>query len=436
MLKSIIHIGNHKVKTSKVSVSQAMDDHLSFEIRCDGQQLGDPNGRLSADELYEYVGKDVKIAIEGKDEEVQFLGVVIKIFLGKTNYHFDEVVIIGQGKTVFVDGRKESNSFYEQKIDDIVTEVLESANKILSVDVQSPVTIPYVTQYRESPYKFISRLAFKYGYWFYYNGEKLIFTDNQEENSVDLKIGPEIDQFDLHLNMLPIDYRTKFYDYLNDEYYEVNSTDLSEPTMDKYGQATLDASRSMYNTQCNIMHTSLINSDSELNDFMQHRLNSGAAQIMVLGGSSLHLGIKLGTKLNVKTHDNKNVGSYIVNRIQHYLAEGGTYSNSFFAIPAILGTPPPSRNVVIPKAHMQIAKVKDQADPDSLGRVKVQFPWQKDGETTPWIRIATPYAGAGDHYFIPEVDDQVMVAFEHENPDRPFVLGSLYHGGESAAILY
>lgn len=77
-------------------------------------------------------------------------------------------------------------------------------------------------------------------------------------------------------------------------------------------------------------------------------------------------------------------------------------------------------------------------DKDSMGRVKVQFPWQKnDNEITPWIRVVHPMA-ARDRgmYFIPEIDEVVFVDFEFGNPDVPFVTGSMYHGQAKPGDLF
>src|SRR5690606_33960359 len=69
-------------------------------------------------------------------------------------------------------------------------------------------------------------------------------------------------------------------------------------------------------------------------------------------------------------------------------------------------------------------------DPEELGRVRVQFQWQKaNGDKTPWIRVAASGAGGGyGYFFVPEKGDQVFVGLEHNNPDKPYVVGGLYHG--------
>jgi uncharacterized protein involved in type VI secretion and phage assembly len=91
--------------------------------------------------------------------------------------------------------------------------------------------------------------------------------------------------------------------------------------------------------------------------------------------------------------------------------------------------------------------VKDIKDPEGLGRVKVNFPWlgeeseavamasDEDRAHSNWARIATLMAGSErGTFFIPEVDDEVLVAFEHGDPSRPFVLGMLYDSDDNTSI--
>ena len=76
-----------------------------------------------------------------------------------------------------------------------------------------------------------------------------------------------------------------------------------------------------------------------------------------------------------------------------------------------------------------VAKVSSNVDQDGLGRVKVTYPWLSDADTSHWARIATPMAGAErGFFFIPEVGDEVLVAFEHGMIEFPYILGGLWNG--------
>ena len=78
---------------------------------------------------------------------------------------------------------------------------------------------------------------------------------------------------------------------------------------------------------------------------------------------------------------------------------------------------------------MVVALVTDVDDPDRAGRVKLSFPWLSDDYESWWARVAQ--LGAGDQrgaVWLPEVNDEVLVAFEHGDTRRPYVVGSLYNG--------
>ncbi|HEY79304.1 MAG TPA: VgrG-related protein [Dehalococcoidia bacterium] len=73
--------------------------------------------------------------------------------------------------------------------------------------------------------------------------------------------------------------------------------------------------------------------------------------------------------------------------------------------------------------------VTNAKDPEGLARVKVKYPTISDQLESHWARLATPMAGSGRGFeFIPEVNDEVLVAFEYNDINRPYILGSLWNG--------
>lgn len=77
--------------------------------------------------------------------------------------------------------------------------------------------------------------------------------------------------------------------------------------------------------------------------------------------------------------------------------------------------------------------VTNNQDPAGSGRVKVRFPWLSDADESNWARVATLMASKGKTgvFFLPEVDDEVLVLFEHGRVDRPYVIGSLWNGKDA-----
>ena len=79
-----------------------------------------------------------------------------------------------------------------------------------------------------------------------------------------------------------------------------------------------------------------------------------------------------------------------------------------------------------------IGIVTNNQDPDGLGRVKVKFPWLSDQDESHWARVLSPMAGPDRGlYFLPEVDDEVLVAFEQGQIEFPYILGALWNGQDS-----
>lgn len=73
--------------------------------------------------------------------------------------------------------------------------------------------------------------------------------------------------------------------------------------------------------------------------------------------------------------------------------------------------------------------VMDVDDPNKVGRVRVKFPWLNAEYRSNWIPIAAPMSGKRrGHFFMPEIEDEVLVAFEQGNFDHPFVVGFLWNG--------
>ncbi len=81
------------------------------------------------------------------------------------------------------------------------------------------------------------------------------------------------------------------------------------------------------------------------------------------------------------------------------------------------------------------AVVSDIKDPDGRGRVKVTLPWAPDNGSDryeAWARLATLMGGANrGSWFVPDVDDEVLIVFEGGDVRRPYVIGGLWNGKDA-----
>ena len=118
--------------------------------------------------------------------------------------------------------------------------------------------------------------------------------------------------------------------------------------------------------------------------------------------------------------------TYGVIEVRHVWSTQG-YENHFTATPAQRWSPPvrPARPML---DGVYPARVVDNHDLHNQGRIRVQYYWQEDNQST-WVRLLTPHAGAGrGTLFLPEVGDEGLVTFEEGDAERPYVVGSAWNG--------
>jgi uncharacterized protein involved in type VI secretion and phage assembly len=95
-----------------------------------------------------------------------------------------------------------------------------------------------------------------------------------------------------------------------------------------------------------------------------------------------------------------------------------------------------SRSATKSTTGVTVGEVTDLRDPDSRGRVRVRLPWLSDDYETWWCRVVQ--LGAGDQRgsaWLPEVGDEVLVAFEQGDVHRPVVLGGLHNGVDAMPLV-
>ena len=106
-------------------------------------------------------------------------------------------------------------------------------------------------------------------------------------------------------------------------------------------------------------------------------------------------------------------------------------------IPATVQYRPP-RRTARPVVHgvqtaMVVGPKGEEIHCDDLGRVKVQFHWDRDGgrddNSSCWVRVSQPWGGMGQGgMFIPRIGQEVIVQFLEGDPDRPIIVGRVYNG--------
>jgi Rhs element Vgr protein len=148
-------------------------------------------------------------------------------------------------------------------------------------------------------------------------------------------------------------------------------------------------------------------------------------------GVSSDVRFKPGDQIRIEGDNFDAEGDYGLISVIHRYDETYGYRNEFTVTPwedyTNAEQPQPNRiNGVV------FARVVAHNDPRKMGRIQIRYNWM-DGDRTAWSRMTTPYAGGGRGFmFMPEVGDEVLVAFEHGDPERPYVIGALWNGVDTA----
>ena len=174
------------------------------------------------------------------------------------------------------------------------------------------------------------------------------------------------------------------------------------------------------------------------------RMQQEALPSLVVAGTSTCRQLASGCKFTLDRHFDAN-GSYILTKVAHQATLGAayvpgsgdaSYTNQFDCIPAALPFRPkrvaPRPRIDGPQTAVVVGPSGQEIFTDKYGRVKVQFPWdrlgKKDANSSCWIRVGSSWAGKQWGFAqIPRIGQEVIVAFEDGDPDRPIITGSVYN---------
>ncbi len=439
-----ISIDKEKITTfSSLSLQQNIFGHHSLEVIF-RRETFEKEGNFILDESDKVLGGEINLKISTENEDKnEFTGIVTGVRASKAEGPFGgNIVVSAQSTDILLDDGEHCRSFEDKNLDKIVKQILKEYQfdtKLIKPQNAND-SIPYNVQYKESAYAFINRLAAKKGQWFFYNGTDLIFGE-LPSTTVELNYGKDLSHFDFSLKLDDLKFKFLAYDYLNEEILSSDSGAQQVSNISDKAKVAYDASKKLYTHETLSLYNNALsesNAKAHLDSRVKLIKSAKASAFISLNGSSDNPNLVLGCQIkifeSIKQEDNsvKKVehGSYIITSLSHSCDRTGNYQNNFTAIPVEIEVPPFSTPHAISFCETQSAKVMDNNDPEALGRIKVQFTWQQDENTvSPWLRMLTPHSGLEKgFYFIPEIGDEVLVAFEGGNAEKPYIMGSLYHG--------
>lgn len=387
-----------------------------------------------------YIGETASISFVHRQtgESYDFEGIITQVEMVGSMGETGGVAIHGTSPTILYENNRTLDSWMDQSLSTIIKEATQEYGKVnLVSNPKYAAPIPYMAQYNESVFDFMNRLSALYGEWFYYDGTKVYFGKPDRDNTEKIVYDMDLEEVRLVANLVPG--KSARYDYVAQENKQHNADTPAKPDgMNDLQSIAHSCSEKAYTAKTTSAADPHVTDKAELDEQMRIVKNASGANLLNIKGIGKTCRIRIGEIIDVSFPDRMKLpplGKFRIVGIEHEVRRDGHYSNSFVGVPdgtVHIPVPDAKRPLALP----ELATVKENNDDKGQGRVKVVFDWQKNGKTTNWIRVQTPNAGVSGAVpknrgwvFVPEVGDQVMVSYEHGNPDRPYVTGSVFHSG-------
>ena len=427
---------------TRISLVQKFGQHHYFDIEVLCSPLVKENvWHHEREEMIALQGKTVVIRMkhEFSGDESIFKGIITSIGMDGDKGVSGTLHYRGYSTTILLESGRTMDSFTDATLGEIVSEVVEKYGNGISI-VNNPAfksRIPYVQMQEESAYEFLRRLAWQYGEWFYYNGQVLYFGNPYKEKDENLVY--DIDMDSMHFSSCVAPFHFSRHDYLSDSHMDMFGDDSEAVKgINTYLANAMKTSEGMYRSQTTMYSHTATGHPLDIEHFTAVEKGRKVSSLVWMTGNTKTCRVRIGEPVVVQIPPNmckrRDMGRYRIVELTHRIEVSGGYANSFKGIPASMEYIP-TEDMRMPVAHAMLAEVTDNADPENLGRVQVQFAWQKSrNKTTNWIRVRSLDAGSSEtvsknrgFVFVPEIGDQVMVDFELGDPCRPFVSGSMFH---------
>ncbi|KAF2336831.1 type VI secretion system Vgr family protein [Flavobacterium daemonense] len=418
-----------------LKLSQKMVDHhyFSFVWQYTGKAVIKPEDQAKA--MMRYNGSEVIFTFKSVTGiRLMSKGIITGLSSIDRNGSAVGLHVSGTSHSIVLNDMPKSRTFLERRMDDIVLDILyEGPTEFYQRDAIRATyrkEFNYMAQYNETSFDFLKRLAQRYGQWFYFDGMRMQF-GQIKSSKTRLINGASLHSFKTQVNMASHKILLTGYDYGKASIIKNSSLRTSEGSRDSFASnvgfnqgsvAQPDLSAGAY--------TSNARNKDEIDEMVALQTAGSNANSVYYSGISY---FPIGLGQIFKIEDQGTEYQLVCIESTHHSEVHGNYTCEFKAIPADVSAPHYTDTKAFARAETQPATIKDNNDPEGLGRVRIEFFWGNDGRTTDWIRMIQPHGGAGKGvYFIPEIGEEVLVGFEGANVQCPYVMGTHYNGKESS----
>ena len=418
-----------------LKLSQKMADHhyFSFVWQYTGKAIINPADQAKA--IRKYLGDEVIFTFKSLTGiKLMSKGIITDLVSIDRNGSAAGLHVVGKSHTIVLDDHPKSRTFLERGMDDIVLGIFAEGpgefyqrNAIRSTYLKE---FKYLAQYNETSFNFLKRLSARYGQWFYFDGMRMQYGQTSQ-TKIKLINGASLHSFKIQAIMASHKISLAGYNYNNAEGIRNSAARTSTGSKDGFASVIGFNQGTVVQPELRIgAYTNNAQSKEEIDEMVKlQTAGSDANSVYYSGISYLPLGLG-----QVFTIVNQTVEhELIVIEATHHSEVHGNYTCEFKAIPADVSAPHYTDVHAFARAETQPARIKDNNDPEGLGRVKVEFYWASGSTSSDWMRMIQPHSGAGKgFYFIPEIGEEVLVGFEGGNAQCPYVMGTHYNGKESS----
>ncbi|MEW2387114.1 VgrG-related protein [Streptomyces venezuelae] len=198
---------------------------------------------------------------------------------------------------------------------------------------------------------------------------------------------------------------------------DITPAQLSQP----FGKAELTDTGWPYTTQAQVTHAARSLADDVAGSFAE-------VEVAVTGNPDL----RPGQPVALKGAGFPFEGKYTATGVRHLFESGRPFTTwltvSGRQFRSLYGLASGGADAAPPMPGVAMALVSNAKDPLRLNRVKLRFPWLSDTYESDWCRIAQLGGVRGGGLMMPEVGDEVLVAFDRGSLEHPYVLAGLYNG--------
>ncbi|MBD2576492.1 VgrG-related protein [Oscillatoria sp. FACHB-1406] len=392
------------------------------------------------------MGKKVKIGFvasttASQDFEENKEGNVIEGEITAFETHFSErtqapIIIRGYDVSHRLHRGRWNRSFQNMTDSDIVKKIAEEVDIPIGKIDPSGGPYEYIFQSNQTSMEFLRERAARIGFELFVQDGKLYFRKPKSDKNVELKWLTDIHNFRVRLSSAEQvkEVEVRSWDYK--EKRAIVSSRKTEELITKTDNGKGSDTSTKFFTKNPVSPTLYVVdrpvcSPKEADIMAQAICDEvGGQYILADAKGEGNPDIRPGRVVELKDLG-KYSGQYYVTDTRHTFQER-VYTTEFSVRGLrggnLLNTLSPATHLT-PGQTLLIGIVTDNEDPENLGRVKVKFPSLTEDHTSHWARVVSMGAGKERGFScLPEVNDEVLVAFEHGDIHRPYILGGVWNG--------